>query len=309
MRYLTYQSEWGYRLGSLQQGYIVDVGRVLDIDQMLDLIEGGPKVWEEVAAQLQAAKLEELIKNGMAVPYAENLLTAPISRPPKNIICLGRNYDREYYKRPEEKIAARGEVDKPPDFPVYFSKPATAIVGPFDPIPLDPQLTQQLDWEAELGVIIGIGGRRISKERAMEHVFGYTVINDLTARDLQFRHGQWFKGKGLDASCPMGPLIVTPDELPHPIHIPIRLKVNGVVKQEANTGQLIFDIPTIIADLSETMTLEPGDIISTGTPDGVGHFRKPPEYLKINDLMETEIEGIGALRNQIVEEVIKGEKD
>jgi 2-keto-4-pentenoate hydratase/2-oxohepta-3-ene-1,7-dioic acid hydratase in catechol pathway len=304
MRYLTYRSETGYRLGALQQNYIVDLGRLVQLNDLLDLIKAGPPTWQEVAARLQTADLEDLVKQGLARPYREELLTAPISRPPKNIICLGRNYDREYYKRPEEKIAARGEVDKPPDFPVYFSKPATSIIGPFDPIPLDPELTQQLDWEAELGVVIGTGGRRIAKEQALQHIFGYTVLNDLTARDLQFRHGQWFKGKGLDGSCPMGPVIVTPDELPDPVHIPIRLRVNGVTKQEANTGQLIFDIPTIIADISETLTLEPGDIISTGTPDGVGHFRKPPEYLKLDDLMETEIEGIGLLRNRIVREAL-----
>lgn len=300
MRYLTYKSGEGNRLGSLQKGYILDVARVAGFGDMLELIKAGPEVWARVAVELQAVNIEELTKKGEAIPYQEQLLVAPLSHPPKNIICLGRNYDREYYKNAEEKIAARGEVDKPPEFPVYFSKPATTIVGPFDPIPLDPQITRQLDWEAELGVIIGVGGRRIRHEQAMQHVFGYTVLNDLTARDLQFRHGQWFKGKGLDASCPMGPVIVTPDELPAPLHIPIRLRLNGVIKQDGNTGQLIFDIPTIIADLSQTMTLEPGDIISTGTPDGMGHFRKPPEYLQVGDLMETEIEGIGLLRNQIV---------
>ncbi|HEX2912881.1 MAG TPA: fumarylacetoacetate hydrolase family protein, partial [Chloroflexia bacterium] len=172
--------------------------------------------------------------------------------------------------------------------------------GPFDSIELDPEVTVQLDWEAELGVIIGIGGRKILKEDANSHIFGYTVINDVTARDLQNKHMQWFKGKGLDGSCPMGPVVVTPDELPDPVHIPIKLRVNGVTKQDANTGQMMFDIPIQIADLSLSMTLEPGDIISTGTPDGVGAFAKPPEFLNKGDLMETEIAGIGTLRNRIV---------
>jgi 2-keto-4-pentenoate hydratase/2-oxohepta-3-ene-1,7-dioic acid hydratase in catechol pathway len=296
MRYLTYWNSLEYRLGSLQNGYMVDVGRVVQIDNMLDLIAAGPDAWKEVAAALLAVDLEELKAKGWAIPFAEGLVTAPITKPPKNVICLGRNYFKHYL----EGAIARGESgDKPPDAPIYFTKPHTSIIGAYDPIPLDPAVTSKLDWEAELGVIIGVGGRKISKEEAMRHVFGYTVINDVSARDLQSRHQQWFKGKSLDASCPMGPVIVTPDELPDPVHLPIMLKVNGVTKQDANTGQLMFDIPTIIADLSSGLTLEPGDVISTGTPDGVGNFSVPPEYLKWGDMMETIIEGVGELRNPI----------
>ncbi len=295
MRYVTYRSGGEYRLGSLQKGYIVDVGQVAGISRLFFLIEGGPDVWKDVAATLQAADVEELAAKGWAVPYQEGLLTAPIQKPPKNVICLGRNY----YKHFLEGAVARGGDEKPPAAPIYFTKPHTSIIGPFDPIPLDPEVTQKLDWEAELGMIIGVGGRKIKKEDAARHVFGYTVLNDVTARDLQERHLQWFKGKGLDASCPMGPVVVTADELPDPVHLPIQLKVNGVIKQDANTGQLMFDIPTMIEDLSLAITLEPGDVISTGTPDGVGHFSIPPEYLKAGDVMETIIEGIGTIRNRI----------
>ncbi len=297
MRYLTYMSEGKPRLGSLQEGQIVDVGRVAGFDTLLALIEAGPSAWESTATRLKAASLDELAGQGAAVPYRDELLTAPLARPPKNVICLGRNYYKHFL---EGAVARGGLEEKPPEAPIYFTKPHTAIIGPFDPIPYDQRVTQKLDWEAELGVIIGLGGSYIEASDAMRHVFGYTVINDVTARDLQNRHQQWFKGKGLDGSCPMGPVVVTPDELPDPVHLPISLKVNGVTKQEANTNQLMFDISAILADLSLGITLEPGDVISTGTPDGVGHFAKPPEYLAVGDLMETTIEGIGTLRNRIV---------
>ncbi len=297
MRYLSYLKDGKERLGALLQNYIVDVGELAGFSSLLELIQSGPAVWQQVAGKLQSLQVQELAAAGQAVEFDEKLLVAPISKPPKNVLCLGRNYYKHYL----EGAVARGESgDKPPDAPIYFTKPHTSICGPFDPVPLDETVTKLLDWEAELGVIIGVGGKKISQDQALSHIFGYTVINDVTARDLQNKHLQWFKGKSLDNSCPMGPVVVTPDELPNPVHIPIRLRVNGVTKQEANTGQLMFDIPTMISDLSNGITLEPGDIISTGTPDGVGHFSKPPEYLKVGDLMETEIEGIGTLRNQIV---------
>ena len=298
MRYLTYRKDGQTRLGSLQGNFIVDVGQVAGVSDLLELIGSGPANWQRVASRLSSVNAEELVGQGQAVQYDDALIAAPISRPPKNVICLGRNYYKHYL----EGAVARGESgDKPPDAPIYFTKPHTSIVGPFDPVPLDHDVTEMLDWEAEMGVIIGVGGRKISPADALQHVFGYTVINDVTARDLQSRHQQWFKGKGLDGSCPIGPVVVTPDELPSPVHVAIRLRLNGVTKQDANTNQLMFDVPAIIADLSNGITLEPGDIISTGTPDGVGHFAKPPEYLKVGDVMETEIEGIGVLRNTIVE--------
>lgn len=298
MRYLTYRHNGTPRLGALHQGYIVDIEMFTGgPNTMLDFIMAGPEVWRETAQRFTGLDAGPVAAEGRATLFDENLLMAPIPRPLKNVFCLGRNY----YKHFLESAQGRGESDeKPPAAPIYFTKPPTSVNGPYSPIVLDPEVSSQLDWEAELGVIIGIGGRKIAKEDAMNHVFGYTVINDVSARDLQTKHMQWFKGKGLDGSCPMGPVIVTPDELPSPVHVPIYCRVNGEVKQEANTGQMMFDIPTQIADLSLAMTLEPGDIISTGTPDGVGGFRNPPEFLQSGDVMETEIEGIGVLRNSVI---------
>ncbi len=296
MRYLTYRRGGQTCLGSLQEGYIVDVQAVAGFGDLLELIQAGPETWQAVAEKLRSVKLDELSDAKTAFEEKAELIATPLSHPPKNVICLGRNYYKHYL----EGAVSRGEADKPPEAPIYFTKPHTAIIGPYDPVPYDPAVSDKLDWEAELGLIIGVGGRKIEAADAFKHVFGYTVINDISARDLQYKHQQWFRGKGLDGSCPIGPVVVTPDELPASVHLAISLKINGELKQEANTNQLMFDIPAIIVDISSSMTLEPGDIISTGTPDGVGHFRKPPEYLQPGDLMETEIEKIGVLRNPVV---------
>jgi 2-keto-4-pentenoate hydratase/2-oxohepta-3-ene-1,7-dioic acid hydratase in catechol pathway len=189
---------------------------------------------------------------------------------------------------------------KLPDVPIFFTKAATSVSGPYDSIPWDRSATQQIDYEAELGVIIGTGGKNISRERALSHVFGYTVINDVSARDLQFGHKQWFKGKSLDGFCPMGPLVVTADEFGDPQRKRITLRVNGETRQDATTGDMLFSVAAIIEQLSRGMTLEPGDIIATGTPEGVGLGRTPPVYLEHGDVVETEIEGIGLLRNRVV---------
>jgi 2-keto-4-pentenoate hydratase/2-oxohepta-3-ene-1,7-dioic acid hydratase in catechol pathway len=165
---------------------------------------------------------------------------------------------------------------------------------------IDPAVSAEIDWEVELGVIIGKVGKNIREEDALSYVFGYTVLNDVTARDLQTRHKQYFKGKSLDGSCPMGPSIVTADEIVDPQALPIRLRVNGITKQDGNTGQMLFPVARLIAVLSLGMTLEPGDILATGTPSGVGFSRVPPEFLQPGDIMETEIEGIGVLRHTIV---------
>ena len=183
--------------------------------------------------------------------------------------------------------------------PVFFSKAPTAVTGPYDQIPYDAKVSEQIDWEVELAVIIGKNGKNISENEALDYVFGYTVVNDVSARNLQHRHGgQWLKGKSLDGACPMGPWIVTRDEL-DPNNLNVMTRVNGVLKQDSNTSHLYFKIPQLIAELSLGMTLEAGDIISTGTPPGVGFARKPPEFLKPGDLLETEIEGIGRLQNRI----------
>ncbi|HZQ38756.1 MAG TPA: fumarylacetoacetate hydrolase family protein, partial [Dehalococcoidia bacterium] len=235
-----------------------------------NLIEMGPEGLEGARAALEAAGNYPIGSNGI-LPLEGARLTAPIPNPRRNIICLGRNY----VEHALESAAARGTATPPPAHPVYFTKATTAINGPFDPIPYDPAFSTEIDWEVELGVILGTGGRNILEERALDHVFGYTVINDVTARDLQNRHLQWHLGKSFDGSCPMGPWIVTADDLPDPHTLRISLRVNGVTKQDSNTSYMAFRIPRIVKEVSAGLRLEPGDVILTGTPSGVGFARKP----------------------------------
>jgi 2-keto-4-pentenoate hydratase/2-oxohepta-3-ene-1,7-dioic acid hydratase in catechol pathway len=224
------------------------------------------------------------------------VLGAPIPRPRKNIFCVGWNYLAHF----EEGAKARPHVQEMPAHPAFFSKVPTTVNGPYDPIPAHAGVTEKLDWEVELGVVIGKAGINIAEADAMRHVFGYTVINDVSAREVQRQHGQqWFKGKSLDGTCPMGPWIVTADEVPNPDELHIVCRVNGAVKQESDTSYMYFKIPRLIAELSAGLTLEPGDLISTGTPAGVGHARTPPEFMKAGDILETEIVGLGLLRNRI----------
>ncbi len=260
-------------------------------ESMLGMIEAGPAVWRRYAdAQGRLAQGARRLAHD-AVEWL-----APIPRPRKNIMCLGWNYAAHV----AESAQASGRQAEAPTDPIVFTKAVTSVTGPFADVPAQPQVTQQLDWEVELGVIIGVGGRGIARRHALEHVFGYTVINDLSARDLQFRHKQFFLGKSLDGSCPMGPVIVTREEIPDPQNLRLRARVNGVLKQDDNTRHMVFDVATIVSVLSAGMTLEPGDIIATGTPSGVGFARTPPEFLRAGDVVECEIAGIGGLRNRIV---------
>jgi 2-keto-4-pentenoate hydratase/2-oxohepta-3-ene-1,7-dioic acid hydratase in catechol pathway len=221
---------------------------------------------------------------------------APIPRPPKNVVCLGLNFAAHA----AESSRARGKETRLPDVPVFFTKAPTSVTGPFDDIPVDPAVTAQVDWEVELAVVIGRAGRDIPRADALRHVFGYTAINDLSARDLQTRHLQWFKGKSLDGFCPMGPVIVTADEFGDPQRKRLTSRVNGVVKQDSTTADMIFPVDAIIEWLSKGLTLEPGDVIATGTPEGVGMGRTPPEFLNDGDVVDVEVEGIGTVRNRIV---------
>jgi 2-keto-4-pentenoate hydratase/2-oxohepta-3-ene-1,7-dioic acid hydratase in catechol pathway len=190
-----------------------------------------------------------------------------------------------------------GEVEPP----TVFTKAITSIAGPNDEFAIDPAVSEKIDWEVELGVVVGRGGVNIPKERALDHVFGYTVVNDVTARDIQRSWGgQFFKGKSLDGFCPLGPWIVTADEIDDPQNLTLRLRVNGTIKQEASTADMIFPVAELIAQLSRGMTLPAGAVIATGTPSGVGFARKPPEFLQPGDVVEAEVEGIGTLRNRIV---------
>jgi 2-keto-4-pentenoate hydratase/2-oxohepta-3-ene-1,7-dioic acid hydratase in catechol pathway len=197
---------------------------------------------------------------------------------------------------------ALGENRTLPEFPVFFTKPPTAVIGQDDEFIFDPKVSDKVDWEVELTLIIGKTGKNISQAEALDHVFGYTVGNDISIRDVQRRHGgQWFKGKGFDRAAPMGPVVVTADEIPDPQNLNITLRVNGVTKQNSNTKFMIFTVRKCIESLSEGMTLEAGDLIMTGTPDGVGYARTPPEYVKDGDVMEAEVEHIGILRTPVVE--------
>jgi 2-keto-4-pentenoate hydratase/2-oxohepta-3-ene-1,7-dioic acid hydratase in catechol pathway len=260
-----------------------------ELNDMLGLIAAGPAAWRRYRDGLHQ------LPAACQVPLAAVRLLAPIPRPLKNIICLGLNYA----DHAAESAAAQGREVMVPQHPVVFTKAVTSVTGTDADIPYDGTVTTQLDWEVELAVIIGTPGRHIPEDRAMEHVFGYTVINDLSARDLQFRHKQYFLGKSLDGACPMGPWIVTADELPSPQDLDLRCWVNGQLKQQDNTRRQIFPVAAIIAILSRGMSLEAGDVIATGTPAGVGFARTPPEFLKPGDIVECEVQGIGRLRNRI----------
>ena len=254
---------------------------------MTKLIEENPTASHELATQ----------KNGVSLDSVK--LLAPIPRPTKNIFCVGKNYfehAQEFTQSGFDATSKRG--DNVPDSPIVFTKAPTTVTASGEYVPSHIALSTQLDYEAELAVVIGIGGRNISKTEAYGHVFGYTITNDVTARDLQLKHRQWFIGKSLDGTCPMGPWIATADEI-EPENLNIRCWINGELRQEANTQDLIFDIPTLIETISAGIRLEPGDIISTGTPAGVGIGFDPPRFLSSGDNVKIQIDGLGTLENTI----------
>lgn len=256
---------------------------------MQALIAGG-----DDALSALAALVAQTAHDALAVTAPTVL--APLPRPEKNVFCVGRNYAEHI----AEGARAQNITIAVTEVPVFFTKPRTAVTGPGADIPIFPHVSTQIDYEVELAVIIGKAGRDIPRDRAFEHVWGYTILNDVTARDVQRRHGgQFFKGKGLDGSCPMGPEIVTRDEMPEPQGVGLRLTVNGDLRQNSSTAQMIFDIPTLIASLSQGLTLEPGDILATGTPSGVGYAMQPPSFLKDGDEVVCEIDGIGRLANTV----------
>jgi len=225
---------------------------------------------------------------------ADISLAAPV-RPNKNIFCVGRNY----MEHAKEGARAAGRDLKLPDVPTFFTKAPTAIADPDQTLEFSSAVSTEYDWEAELAIVLGARVKDVPEDRALDAVFGYTCFNDVTARDLQRAHVQWFKGKSLDNAAPMGPWIVSADEAGDAQHLDIALRVNGAEKQHSNTGGMIFRLARIIAELSKGMTLEPGDVIATGTPEGVGFARTPPEFFKDGDTVEVEIEKIGVLRNRI----------
>jgi 2-keto-4-pentenoate hydratase/2-oxohepta-3-ene-1,7-dioic acid hydratase in catechol pathway len=228
------------------------------------------------------------------VPLASVELQAPLI-PPRNVFCVGRNY----LEHAKEGARAAGRELKLPSVPTFFTKAPTAIAGPGETLELETHVSSEYDFEAELAVVIGTLCKNVPEAEALDAVFGYTALNDVTARDLQREHVQWFKGKSLDHTAPLGPAIVTPDETGDAQALDILFRLNGVEKQRGNTSQMIFGIARLIAELSKGMTLLPGDVIATGTPEGVGFARTPPEFLADGDVMEVEVQAIGVLRNVV----------
>ena len=260
---------------------------------MLDVIRGGADALalaREALAHGEAVLKKEgsgaLVERRLGAPADKVRIEAPIPRPPRNVFCLGRNY--------KEHAAERGA--EAPAHPVYFTKAPETVVGPGAKV-IQHAVTKELDYEVELAVVIGTAGKDIPRERALEHVFGYTIINDVTARDLQKRHQQWFHGKSLDTFCPMGPVLVTADEIPDPQTLAISLRVSGETRQSSHTSKMIFPVAECIAVLSEGFTLLPGDVIATGTPEGVGAALG--KFLRPGDRIEAEIARIGVLSNRV----------
>lgn len=301
LRLLSFAPKAGdeVRVGVLwKEGRVVDLGAVaghlgmklsFDPAQMISLITAGERARDEVRTLLD--------KVSPGGPRVEDVrLFAPIPVPRRNVHCVGWNYVEHF----EEGKSLRDSGQTLPEHPVFFTKGTNAVNGPYDPIPYDPRVSTAIDWEVELAVIVGRRGKNLSEEEAMDHVFGFCVLNDTTARDIQQKKhgGQWWKGKSLDGHAPMGPWIVTADGFDWSSRRLVS-RVNGVVKQDGNTSQMYFKVPRLLAELSLGLTLEPGDILATGTPPGIGHARKPPEYLRPGDVLESEIEGIGVLRNPI----------
>ena len=309
MKLLTFRVGRGApRLGALVDDVVLDLAAVAtDVTRggggatrrrfprtLLELIQGGTGALAMARDAVQAGS-ERLRRDGadalastkLGVPSRGVRLDAPIPRPARNVFCLGRNY--------AEHAAERG-AEAPRD-PVYFTKAPECVIAPGASI-VHHAATKELDYEVELTAVIGTGGRDIDRDDALGHVFGYTVVNDVTARDLQKRHGQWFKGKSLDTFCPMGPVLVTADEIPDPQALSISLKVNGETRQSSHTSKMIFPVAQCIEVLSQGFTLMPGDVIATGTPEGVGaaHGR----FLQVGDTIEAEVERIGVLRNDVV---------
>lgn len=241
----------------------------------------------------------ELPATGAALPLAEARLLAPLPRPRRNLWCVGRNY-HAHAKELSASVFKDNDAN-PESWPIVFTKVPECVVGPRDDVLLPAGVSSQIDYEAELAVVIGKGGKNIPRARALEHVFGYTVVNDVTARDVQMRHQQWDMGKSFDTFCPMGPWIATADEFDG-TRTRVRCWVNGELRQDGPTENMIFDIPFLIETISRGITLYPGDVIATGTPAGVGMGMQPPRYLAAGDVVRVEVEGLGVIENTFVEE-------
>jgi acylpyruvate hydrolase len=319
MKLITFENDGENRVGSLKDNFVVDIGLAIDalrggtlgLEQrpelqeaaktvlagganprhMIDLLERG-EAWrgalEEILEAVTASREPSRLRQEVFTPLEQVRLRAPLPRPGK-IVCVGLNYESH---RAEQGI-------KSPARPVFFLKSSNTICGPGEPIVLPPN-SAQVDYEAELAVVIGKRGKGIPEAKAFEHVAGYTILNDVTARDMQYADWQWFRGKSCDTFGPTGPCIVLADEIPEPHSLRISLTLNGRTMQDSNTCDLIFKIPFLVSYLSQSLTWEAGDLLSTGTPGGVGHQRKPPVYLKPGDTVSITVEGIGTLTNPVV---------
>lgn len=301
MKLVTYRRhvEAAARLGAIVDGRVVDLAKLGAANgvalptTMLEFIDLGPDA--VVVASQMLADAGERFPLGSALPLADVKLLAPIPRPRKNIFGIGLNYT-------EHVAESAQSLDTSPDLPrqpVIFSKPPTTVIGPDEPVRHNAEITQQLDWEVELAAIIGTTARRVAREDALEYVFGYSLVIDMSARDNR-RAGQWIYSKGQDSYAPFGPCIVTADEIPNPQTLDLALWVNGVEKQRSNTAYMLFKVDELVADISQGITLEPGDIIATGTPAGVGAGRTPQEWVWPGDVIEAELEKIGRLRHPVV---------
>ena len=285
MKLVMFKADGGRRLGAFRPGSADEVVELSELADIRALIDAGAEGLDHVRAALSSSRSKSR-------RLADLELLAPLDPPRGNVIAIGRNYQKH-----AEETAQGGQVSPP----TIFTKAITSLTEPFADIAIDPAISDKIDWEVEVAVLIGKVGANIKRGRAMDHVFGYTVLNDVTARDIQSGWGgQYFKGKSLDRSCPTGPWVVTKDEVDDPQALKLFLRVNGVVKQEGDTRDMIYPVDAIIEWVSKGMTLLPGAMIATGTPDGVGFARTPPEFLKPGDVMETEVQGIGLLRNRFV---------
>lgn len=296
MKLLTFKNR-GFKVGVLDGDQVLDLGKAAKAagkkvpKDMRGIIAGGDAVLATIKQVLAASKG----KADMFIPLNKIRFAPPITDFKKNVFCVGRNYKAHI----EEMAAAMNRSVDYPKVSEFFTKPYTTIIAHGDTVERHAAYTEKLDYEVELAAIIGKGGRNISKDNALDHVFGYTVFNDVTARDAQRAHGQFFKGKSFDTFGPIGPWIVTSDEFGDPSGHRLTLKVNGKIRQDSNTSDLVHDVPSIIRDLTGALTVEPGDIIATGTPSGVAGGMNPPGWLQSGDVMEAEVEGIGVLRNKI----------
>ena len=318
MKLVTFQIGEEIHVGAVKSDWVVDVGRTIELLAQRKLSVGGhpllrkfvqmvlgagpaPRDMNEILVRGEEwrAALDEVLKalatgvppaeapRGLLTPLKVARLHAPLLRPGK-IVCVGRNYAEHARERGAET----------PSQPIFFLKSANTICGPGDPIILPPN-SHQVDYEAELAVVIGKGGRGISEDRAGEHIAGYTILNDVSARDMQSQDKQWFRGKSCDTFAPCGPWIVTRDEVPDPHALAISLTLNGETMQDANTRDMIFKIPFLVSYLSQSLTWEPGDILSTGTPAGIGASRTPPVFLKPGDTVSITVEQVGTLTNPV----------